>query len=869
MNDKIEVRGAREHNLKNIDVNIEKNKLTVITGLSGSGKSSLAFDTIYAEGQRRFIDSLSTYARNFLSQMTKPDVDSINGLCPAIAIDQKTIGHSPRSTVGTVTEIYDYLRLLFAKAGTPLCPTHKIPVEGQALEQIKDEVYRVFHNQGILLLAPVARNKKGEFKKEIEQWIKAGYLSAKIDGELVYLESITDLKKNNRHDIDIVIDKIILKDQEDSRIRLAQGITSALALAEGLVTIETKDAKRVNYSTKLACPECSFSFTTLDPLLFSFNSPRGACESCNGLGTQDVKEYEVSEYTPGVGVQSHKEWRLNTNNDDLEWKDVSQCPDCRGSGLRETALNVFYRDKSIHELCEMPIRHLYSFFKSKTAESLKNEIIEQILPEILTRLDYLVKVGTGYLSLSRRSKTLSGGEAQRIRLASQVGTPLVGVLYVLDEPSIGLHPRDHQNVLGVLRELKNRGNTIIVVEHDEDTIRSADNIIDVGPLAGRLGGEIVFQGTAGDLKKSSGLTGEYLCGKRSIPLPKKIRAGSGDFLKILGAKGNNLKNLDVSFPLGTLIGITGVSGSGKSTLIIDTLYKAVANKFLKRNFVVSPHKSIEGIEHLDNLIDIDQRPIGRTPRSCPATYVGLFPLIRSLFTQLPESKIRGYDVGRFSFNVKGGRCEDCMGAGIVKVSMQFLSDVYVKCETCQGQRYNPETMLVKYKNKNISDILNMTVEEAFHFFENHSPIKRKLETLIKVGLGYITLGQNSTTLSGGEAQRIKLSRELSKKVRGHTLYILDEPTTGLHIHDVAKLIELLSELVELGNTVLVVEHNLDVIKSCDHIIDLGPDGGLEGGSLLFCGPTTELLKNRQSITAQYLIQHLRQNQGDKRHEKTL
>lgn len=869
MKNKIEVRGAREHNLKGIDVDIEKNKITVITGLSGSGKSSLAFDTIYAEGQRRFIDSLSTYARNFLLQLNKPDVDSINGLCPSIAIDQKTIGHSPRSTVGTITEVYDYLRLLYSKVGSPLCPNHKIRVEGQSLEQIKTDAIGRYLNEKIIILAPVAKSKKGEFKKEISDWQKSGYLSAKIDGQWTYLENVKELKKNNRHDVDIVMDKITLKEDEDSLLRLSQAIASAVSLTDGLVAIETKSGNRRNFSTRFACPECGYSFTNIDPLLFSFNNPKGACESCNGLGTQDVYEYEVTEYIPGAGQSKQVDWKIDTDNPDMEWKDTRLCGDCGGSGLKEPALNVFFQDQNIFDLCRMSISSLKTFFGKSFVDPLKGEIANQIIPEIVTRLEYLEKVGTGYLSLARRSKTLSGGEAQRIRLASQVGTPLVGVLYVLDEPSIGLHPRDHANVLSVLKEIKERGNTIIVVEHDEDTIRSADKIIDVGPKAGRLGGHLVFSGTLDELEKANSLTGQYLSGRLSIPLPKKRRDQNGKFLKIKGASGNNLKNINVSLPLNNLIGVTGVSGSGKSTLIMDTLYKSIANRFLKRSFIASPHKKIEGIENLDGLIQIDQKPIGRTPRSCPATYVGVFPLIRSLFTQLPESKIRGYEAGRFSFNVKGGRCESCQGAGISRIKMQFLSDVYVKCDVCLGKRYNPETLLVKYKGKTIHDVLSMPVEEAFLFFENHNPIKRKLETLMQVGLDYMTLGQNSTTLSGGEAQRVKLSRELSKKITGHTLYILDEPTTGLHIHDIAKLLELLGELVDRGNTVIVVEHNLDVIKSCDYLVDLGPDGGENGGHLVFSGMTDEIFKCKESITAKYLKNVIQSEKKGKKREKAI
>ena len=845
MIDKISVRGAREHNLKNINVDIQKNTLTVVTGLSGSGKSSLAFDTIYAEGQRRFIDSLSTYARNFLIQLNKPEVDSIQGLCP-------TIGHSPRSTVGTVTEVYDYLRLLYSKVGTPLCPKHKIPVEGQSLEQIKLDILKHFKNEKAILLAPVAKGKKGEFKKEVESWISAGYLQAKVDGTWVYLESVKGLKKTNRHDIDLVMDKLVLKDSEKVDLRLSQAISSAVTLTDGLVVVETKSGERKNFSTRFACPECGYSFSNIDPLLFSFNNPKGACESCTGLGSEDIYEYEVSEYVPGSGQSKSLDWKLDTDNPDLDWKDTTLCQDCGGSGLKETALSVYIEDKNIYDLSRLSITELKDFFKDIKVSELKTEIAEQIIPEIQSRLYYLSKVGTGYLSLARRSKTLSGGEAQRIRLASQVGTPLVGVLYVLDEPSIGLHPRDHANVLSVLNEIKNRGNTIIVVEHDEDTIRAADHIIDIGPKAGRLGGELIFSGSLKELMKSQGLTSQYLSGEKSIPLPEKRREGNGDTIELQGATGNNLKNLNVSFPLNTLIGVTGVSGSGKSTLIMDTLYKSLANHFLKRSFISSPHKKIDGIDNIDNIIQINQKPIGRTPRSCPATYVGLFPLIRNLFTHLPESKIRGYEAGRFSFNVKGGRCEACQGAGVSKIQMQFLSDVYVKCDVCQGRRYNPETLLVKYKGKNIHDVLSMPVEEAYEFFENHKPIRRKLETLMKVGLNYITLGQNSTTLSGGEAQRVKLSRELSKSVRGHTLYILDEPTTGLHVHDVAKLIELLNELVDRGNTVIVVEHNLEVVKSCDQIIDLGPEGGVEGGNLVYSGKTDEIIHCKESLTGQYL-----------------
>ncbi len=855
MKNKIYIKGAREHNLKNIDVSIEKNKLTVITGLSGSGKSSLAFDTIYAESQRRFIDSLSTYARNFLLKLNKPDVDIIEGLCPSIAIDQKTIGHSPRSTVGTITDIYDYLRLLYAKVGTPQCPKHKIPVKGQPLDQIKSEIFLKNKNEKIIVLAPVAKGKKGEFKKEVQTWLKAGYMSAKIDNQWVYLDSVTGLQKNSRHDIDIVMDKLDLEKTENLDIRLSKAISSAISLTGGFVSIETKNGKSQNHSTLLACPKCGYSFHNIDPLFFSFNNPKGACGVCNGLGTLDIKEYEVTEYTTDSGAVTTKEWKIEKNNPDFEWKDIKVCKNCQGSGLKKDALSVFYNKKNIFDLSKMSIENLLSFLKSSQNEK-KHDLADPIISEMLNRLNYLKKVGTGYLSLSRRSKTLSGGEAQRIRLAAQVGVPLMGVLYILDEPSIGLHPRDHQNVLKILDEIKKRGNTIIVVEHDEQTIRASDDVIDIGPKAGRQGGQLIFQGPFSELKKSEGLTGHYFSGRKKIKTPKNRRPGNGFSLFIKNACGNNLKNINVDFPLQKFIGVTGVSGSGKSTLIMDTLFKGLANKLLKRSFICSPHKIINGINHVDNLIQINQKPIGRTPRSCPATYVGLFPLIRNLFTHTSESKIRGYGIGRFSFNTKGGRCESCMGAGTVRVQMQFLSDIYIKCDICQGHRYNQETLLVKYKGKNISDILNMTVEEAYHFFENHKPIKHKLEALMKVGLDYISLGQSSTSLSGGEAQRIKLSRELSKNTSGHTLYILDEPTTGLHIHDVAKLVEMLGELVDRGNTVVIVEHNLDVIRFCDHLIDLGPEGGEMGGNLIFSGLTEEIVKNKKSITGQYLIKVL-------------
>ena len=844
----IDVRGAREHNLKNVNVSIQKNKLTVITGLSGSGKSSLAFDTVYAEGQRRFLDSLSTYARNFLIQLNKPDVDHISGLSPCIAIDQKTVGHSPRSTVGTLTEVYDFLRLLFARMGRPFCPEHKIPVSGRRVEEIHGDISKQFLDKKIIVLAPVARSQKGEFKKEVESWLSQGYVSAKVDGQWVYLDQMEGLKKNLRHDIDIVVDKMTLKKVEKTHSRLSSALKLALSMSSGKVLIESSDGFSQNYSTTLSCPKCGFSYSDVDHLLFSFNSPKGACSHCNGLGTQDISEYEVTDYSSGTGSVVYKDWKLKSKNADFDWKNTRACRFCKGSGLKKEALNIYFEGCNIYDLSSLSIKDLYTFFTSLKVES---QIYDQIFPEIKSRLEYLNKVGVGYLSLSRRSKTLSGGEVQRIRLASQVATPLVGVIYILDEPSIGLHPRDHQNVLDVLKEIKNRGNTIIVVEHDENTIRQADFIIDVGPGAGRQGGRIVYNGSLKKLHRSKGLTGQYISGKKRILVPKK-REISQNVLKIKGACGNNLKNIDVEFPLGALIGVTGVSGSGKSTLVIDTLYKNLANRFLKRSFIGGPLKKIDGVSQIDNIVQIDQKPIGRTPRSCPATYVGLFPMIRTLFSNLPDSKIRGYSMGRFSFNVSGGRCENCQGAGIMNVRMQFLSDVYVPCPVCQGQRYNPETLFIKYRDKSIYDVLCMTVEQAHDFFSNHRLIQNKIESLLKVGLHYMTLGQSSTTLSGGEAQRIKLSRELSKKFKGHNLYILDEPTTGLHTHDVAQLIQLLQELVHQGHTVIVVEHNLDVIKSCDYLVDLGPQGGQQGGELVFSGPTHGIVNVKESLTGKFL-----------------
>lgn len=865
--DAIRVKGAREHNLKNISVDIPRNKITVITGLSGSGKSSIAFDTIYAEGQRRYVDSLSTYARNFLDRLKKPDVDSIIGLSPAIAIDQKSVGLNPRSTVGTVTEVYDYLRLLYAKVGTPHCPVHKVPVAGQTPDQIIDDVLKMPNGTRLYILAPFAQGKKGEFHNEFQKWLKRGFVSAKIDGKFVELEGAKKLAKTKAHDIDIVIDKIVIKDSV--RGRLAESVHTAIQYGNGRIAVEKQNSGRKNYSIHSACPVCGYSFPEIEPRFFSFNNPRGACGTCGGLGTIDIEEVEEIKYESGDSARSVTDIRYRVSNkaahktEENEEGEVDQlairvCPDCLGTRLSEGPRNVLIADKSITELASMAASDLLEVLRTSEWSKRGQLIAEKILKQIESRLNYMVRVGTGYLSIDRPTRTLSGGEAQRIRLATQVGSSLVGVLYVLDEPSIGLHPRDHHRLLEILRDLRELGNTILMVEHDEDTIRSADHVIDIGPRAGVLGGEVIAAGSPASIELApASLTGKYLSGELSISIPKKRRAGNGHVLSLKGASGNNLKNVDVEIPLGTLTAVTGVSGSGKSTLIMDTLYRILANHFYKSNWEVSPYRSIKGLENIDKVININQNPIGRTPRSTPATYVGLFPLIRDLFAALPDSKVRGYAPGRFSFNVKGGRCENCQGAGMIRVEMHFMSDVFVECDICLGKRYNRETLAIRYKEKNIADVLGMSVIEALDFFQNHSAIRRKLETLNKVGLDYMTLGQSSTTLSGGEAQRVKLSKELSKRSTGRTLYILDEPTTGLHFSDVAKLVELLQELVDQGNTVIVIEHNLDVIKSVDHVIDLGPDGGKRGGELVVVGTPEAIVKNKTSETAKFLKRTLR------------
>lgn len=859
--DGIVIKGAREHNLKDISINIPRNKITVLTGLSGSGKSSLAFDTIYAEGQRRYVESLSAYARNFLEQLKKPEVDSITGLSPAIAIDQKSVGLNPRSTVGTITEIYDYLRLLFAKVGTPECPIHQIPVASQTPQQIVDDILKRTAGTKFLILAPMAQSKKGEFLAEFQKWAKKGFVKAKVDGQYIELEKATRLAKTKTHDIDLVIDQLILKNSIQHR--LSESINTALSMANGRVIIEILNGERINYSLRSTCPICAFSFPELEPRLFSFNNPRGACPTCHGLGTADlVEEEEFSDSDVGgrklenikYTYKGKKISEIDTSDDEESEEIVlTTCPDCAGARLNREALSIKIHDKNIAQLSDLSILQLKEFLM-QTEWSEKNKMIsDKILKQIILRLDFLNRVGTSYLSISRSARTLSGGEAQRIRLATQVGSALIGCMYIMDEPSIGLHPRDHQRLLEIIGELKDRGNTIILVEHDEDTIRYADYVVDLGPRAGALGGKMMAEGTPEQIEKNpNSLTGLYLSGKKRIALPLTRRKGSGACIKLIGATGNNLKNVDLEIPLGLFTCVTGVSGSGKSTLILDTLYKILAREFFGSHAVPSPYKKIEGMHLIDKVIDISQRPIGRTPRSTPATYVGLLPLIRDLFAALPEAKLRGFEPGRFSFNVKGGRCETCLGHGQIRMEMHFLSDVFVGCDTCGGKRYNRETLNVKYKEKSIADVLAMSVTEAFDFFKNHSQIHRKIETLMKVGLDYMTLGQSSTTLSGGEAQRVKLSKELSKRGTGKTLYILDEPTTGLHFEDIHKLVELLHELANQGNTVLVIEHNLEVIKTADYIIDIGPEGGTGGGEVVAVGTPEKVIQNKKSITGKFL-----------------
>lgn len=917
--DKIVIKGAKVHNLKNINVEIPRDKLVVITGLSGSGKSSLAFDTIYAEGQRRYVESLSAYARQFLGQMNKPDVDYIEGLSPAISIDQKTTNRNPRSTVGTVTEIYDYLRLLYARIGIPHCPKCGREISMQTVDQMVDRILTLKEGTRIQILSPVIRGRKGEYQKLMNDIRKSGYVRVRIDGVIYDLGEEIKLEKNKKHSIDIVIDRIIIK--QNIETRLTDSLEAALKLSNGIVKIDVIGGEEFTLSEKYSCPECNISIEELSPRMFSFNSPYGACPTCTGLGefmrvdpnllipdkskslasgalsgfvaSQDsytyqnilriIEYYGYTENTPFnklsddlinillygkdkngkkhgfEGIVNNLERRYNSTSsgfmkDEIErFMRAIKCPDCNGARLKPEVLAVTVGGESIDKVTDLSVIELLNFIGNLKLSEKEELIARQILKEIKARLNFLKDVGLDYLTLSRSASTLSGGESQRIRLASQIGSGLVGVTYILDEPSIGLHQRDNERLLNSLKKLKDQGNTLIVVEHDEDTMFAADYIIDVGPGPGEHGGEIVAQGTVNDIMAcEESLTGQYLSGRKKIEIPKFRRKPNGHNIIVYGASENNLKDIDVKFPLGIFICITGVSGSGKSTLINEILYKSLAQKLYRAKDLPGKFKSIDGAQYIDKIINIDQSPIGRTPRSNPATYTGVFDPIRELFSNTPEAKMRGYKPGRFSFNVKGGRCEACSGDGIIKIEMNFLPDVFVPCEVCKGNRYNRETLEVRYKGKNISDVLNMTVEEALDFFQNIPRIKNKLETLNDVGLGYIKLGQPSTQLSGGEAQRVKLATELSKRSTGKTVYILDEPTTGLHFADIARLLDILNRLVESGNTVIVIEHNLDVIKSADYIIDMGPEGGDRGGEVIATGTPEEIAKNKKSYTGMFL-----------------
>ena len=830
MSGSIVIRGAREHNLKNLDVDIPRDKLVVMTGLSGSGKSSLAFDTIYAEGQRRYVESLSAYARQFLEQMGKPDVDSIEGLSPAISIEQKSRSHNPRSTVGTVTEIYDYLRLLFARIGRPFCFQCGEEITAQTVQQMVDAIRSLPEGTKFQILAPIVRGRKGEYRKELLDMRRAGYVRARVDGRIVDLGEDITLDKQRKHTIEIVVDRLILKPGDALAQRLADSIETSLKLADGLVGVLTGEDKTLLYSEKLACIRCGVSYPEITPRVFSFNSPHGACPACDGIG------YVV---TPGCP-------------EDEDFTLLDLCPVCKGARLRPESLSVKIGRRSIAEVTQLSVLEAADFFGALTLTERERFIAQRILKEIRERLGFLVNVGLDYLTLDRPAATLSGGEGQRIRLATQIGSGLVGVLYILDEPSIGLHQRDNRRLLQTLLRLRDMGNTVVVVEHDAETMQAADHILDLGPGAGAHGGQIVAQGTPLEIMANpTSLTGQYLRGEMTVTLPKRERKPKG-FIGVVGARKHNLKNITARIPLGLFTCVTGVSGSGKSTLVLEVLFHSLSQLLYQKKPKIDGCKELTGVDALDKVIDIDQSPIGRTPRSNPATYTGLFTFIRDLFSNLPESRVRGYKPGRYSFNVKGGRCEACEGDGLIKIEMHFLPDIYVTCEVCKGQRYNRETLEIKHKDHSIAEILNMTVEEALGFFQHIPTIKVKLQTLYDVGLHYIKLGQSATTLSGGEAQRVKLSRELSKRATGRTLYILDEPTTGLHFADIQRLLDVLNRLVSTGNTVLVIEHNLDVVRNADWLIDLGPEGGDRGGEIVAEGSPAQVAKVARSYTGQVL-----------------
>lgn len=939
MQNSIVIKGAKEHNLKNINLEIPRDKLVVITGLSGSGKSSLAFDTLYAEGQRRYVESLSSYARQFLGLMEKPDVESIEGLSPAISIDQKTTSRNPRSTVGTVTEIYDYIRLLYARIGVPYCPKCGKKIEKQSIDQIIDNIMSLEEGTKIQVLAPIVRGRKGEYTKQLQEFQRQGFVRVRIDGELYELTDDINIDRKKKHNIELVVDRLVIK--PDIRSRLNESVEIALKNANNLVSIDILGDKELLFSQNYACPDCGISFEELTPRMFSFNNPMGACPACTGIGYlmkmdedliipdknktlyDGVKAFGAStmkkgdtmakmyfesigrhygvditvpikklprgfldkilygtgteeidfEYTSAAGTRKYRapfegviptlERRYNETKSqgmrdfyEMYMSDM-ECPECHGARLKPEVLAVKIGDKNINELTDMSIDKIMNYLNSLSLNKTEQMIADQILKELNKRLQFLIDVGLDYLTLSRNAGSLSGGEAQRIRLATQIGSGLTGVLYILDEPSIGLHQRDNDKLLATLKKLRDLGNSVLVVEHDEDTMYAADQVIDIGPGAGVHGGNIMAQGTAEQIKLvPESITGQYLSGKKQIRVPEKRRKSNGRAIEVKGATEHNLKNINVRFPLGQFICVTGVSGSGKSTLVNEILYKTIARELNGSNEKPGKCKEIKGIENIDKIINIDQSPIGRTPRSNPATYTGVFDFIRDIFAGTNEAKMRGYDKGRFSFNVTGGRCEACNGDGVLKIEMHFLPDIYVPCEVCKGQRYNRETLEVKYKDKTISDVLNMTVEEALEFFKNIPRIKNKIQTLYDVGLGYIKLGQPSTTLSGGEAQRIKLATELSKKATGKTLYILDEPTTGLHIADVHKLVDILQRLVDTGNSIIVIEHNLDLIKTADYIIDLGPEGGDKGGQIISVGTPEQVARNEYSYTGKFLKKYL-------------